>query len=109
MGGPTKTVKFFIRKEKWQGTSSYFVGIGVIIFGWPFCGFVIEMYGVWKLFAAFLPNVIASLKMTVPGASAGLNMWPLSTIRAACPSEASEVDSRSCFDAAASEIWRSTA
>ena len=24
-------------------------------------------YGIWKLFAAFLPNVLASLKMTVPG------------------------------------------
>jgi len=78
--GPAKTVKFFIRKEKWQGTSSYFAGIGVIVFGWPFCGFVLEMYGIWKLFAAFLPNVITSLKMTVPGASAVLNMWPLSTI-----------------------------
>merc|ERR1712228_126811 len=75
-----KTVKFFIRKEKWQGTSSYFAGIGVIVFGWPFCGFVLEMYGIWKLFAAFLPNVIASLKITVPGASGVLSMWPLSII-----------------------------
>ncbi|CAK0881886.1 unnamed protein product [Prorocentrum cordatum] len=78
--GPTKAVKFFLRKEKWKGTTAYFSGIGVIVFGWPFCGFLLEMYGVWKLFAAFLPNVLTSLKMTVPGASMVLNTWPLSAI-----------------------------
>jgi uncharacterized membrane protein HdeD (DUF308 family) len=78
--GPAKAVKFFFRKEKWKGTSAYFAGISVIIFGWPFCGFVLEIYGIWKLFAAFLPNVIASLKMTVPGASTVLGVWPLNKL-----------------------------
>eukprot|EP00418_Pyrodinium_bahamense_P017700 CAMPEP_0179106156 /NCGR_PEP_ID=MMETSP0796-20121207/49338_1 /TAXON_ID=73915 /ORGANISM="Pyrodinium bahamense, Strain pbaha01" /LENGTH=88 /DNA_ID=CAMNT_0020804165 /DNA_START=230 /DNA_END=496 /DNA_ORIENTATION=- len=73
-----KAVKFFARKEKWKGSSAYFLGIGLIIWGWSVLGFVMEMYGVWKLFAAFLPNVITSLKMTVPGMSTVLNTWPLS-------------------------------
>eukprot|EP00930_Biecheleria_cincta_P091810 TRINITY_DN81476_c0_g1_i1.p1 TRINITY_DN81476_c0_g1~~TRINITY_DN81476_c0_g1_i1.p1 ORF type:complete len:139 (-),score=25.96 TRINITY_DN81476_c0_g1_i1:293-709(-) len=78
--GPSKAFKFFFRKEKWKGTTGYFVGITLIIIGWSFCGFCVEMYGIWKLFAAFLPNVIASLKMTVPGASTLLNMWPFSVV-----------------------------
>merc|ERR1719433_2683669 len=56
----SKIIKFFFRREKWKGTSAFFAGIAIII-GWPFFGFVIELYGVWKLFAAFLPNLIASL------------------------------------------------
>mmetsp|Transcript_25742 Transcript_25742/g.74474 ORF Transcript_25742/g.74474 Transcript_25742/m.74474 type:complete len:139 (-) Transcript_25742:180-596(-) len=76
--GPSKAVRFFVRREKWKGSTSYFLGIGLIIFGWPVVGFILEMYGVWKLFAAFLPNVITSLKMTVPGVSTVLNTWPLS-------------------------------
>mmetsp|Transcript_39298 Transcript_39298/g.79420 ORF Transcript_39298/g.79420 Transcript_39298/m.79420 type:complete len:141 (-) Transcript_39298:351-773(-) len=78
--GPTKAFKFFFRREKWKGSTSYFAGILLIVLKWSFCGFVLEMYGVWKLFAAFLPNVITSLKMAVPGASVVLNMWPFSTL-----------------------------
>uniref|UniRef100_A0A7S4UMD7 Vesicle transport protein n=1 Tax=Alexandrium monilatum TaxID=311494 RepID=A0A7S4UMD7_9DINO len=78
--GPLQVFKFFFRREKWKGTTSYFVGISLIILRWSFCGFVLQMYGVWKLFAAFLPNVLTSLKMAVPGASMVLNMWPLSTV-----------------------------
>ncbi|CAJ1445400.1 unnamed protein product [Effrenium voratum] len=76
----SQAFKFFFRKEKWKGTTGYFVGIAIIIVGWPFVGFLTEMYGIWKLFAAFLPNVLASLKMTVPGAATVLNMWPLSSL-----------------------------
>mmetsp|Transcript_24064 Transcript_24064/g.53271 ORF Transcript_24064/g.53271 Transcript_24064/m.53271 type:complete len:139 (-) Transcript_24064:141-557(-) len=76
--GVTKAFKFFVRKEKWKGSTSYFLGISLIVWGWPFAGFLLEMYGIWKLFAAFLPNVINSLKLTVPGASTVLGMWPLS-------------------------------
>mmetsp|Transcript_81377 Transcript_81377/g.226638 ORF Transcript_81377/g.226638 Transcript_81377/m.226638 type:complete len:139 (-) Transcript_81377:190-606(-) len=76
--GVTKAFKFFVRREKWKGSAAYFAGIFVILWGWPFVGFIVEMYGVWKLFAAFLPNVLASLRMTVPGADAVLSMWPFS-------------------------------
>merc|ERR1719215_869418 len=75
-----KVVKFFFRKEKVKGTSAFFAGIGVIIIGWPFFGFLIELYGVWKLFAAFLPNLISSLQYTVPGAGIVLSTWPISAV-----------------------------
>mmetsp|Transcript_7441 Transcript_7441/g.20099 ORF Transcript_7441/g.20099 Transcript_7441/m.20099 type:complete len:139 (-) Transcript_7441:114-530(-) len=78
--GPSKAFRFFFRREKLKGSSAYFSGIALIIFGWPFVGFCLEMFGMWKLFAAFLPKVLASLKLTVPGAAAVLNMWPLSSI-----------------------------
>lgn len=77
--GPSKTGKFFFRKEKWQGTSGFFGGFLLIIYGWAFFGFIGQCYGIWKLFAAFLPNVVASLKM-VPGIGPLLNVWPLSLL-----------------------------
>jgi len=77
--GMTKAFKFFFRREKWKGSLTYFLGIFLIILGWPFFGFLLEMYGIWKLFASFLPNVITSLKM-LPGVGTVLNMWPLSVI-----------------------------
>merc|ERR1719422_2565066 len=75
-----KIIKFFFRKEKVKGTSAFFAGIAVIIIGWPFFGTLIELYGVWKLFAAFLPSLITSLKYTVPGASVVMGMWPISAM-----------------------------
>eukprot|EP00747_Dinoflagellata_sp_TGD_P164582 gnl/TRDRNA2_/TRDRNA2_184706_c0_seq1.p1 gnl/TRDRNA2_/TRDRNA2_184706_c0~~gnl/TRDRNA2_/TRDRNA2_184706_c0_seq1.p1 ORF type:complete len:139 (+),score=24.73 gnl/TRDRNA2_/TRDRNA2_184706_c0_seq1:96-512(+) len=78
--GISKSVRFFVRKEKFKGSSAYFAGIGLIIFGWPFCGFVLEIYGIWKLFAAFLPKVVSTLKLAVPGASTVLSIWPFSAL-----------------------------
>mmetsp|Transcript_13056 Transcript_13056/g.24013 ORF Transcript_13056/g.24013 Transcript_13056/m.24013 type:complete len:137 (+) Transcript_13056:109-519(+) len=75
----SKAFKFFARREKWKGSAAYFLGIALIVYGWSFCGFVLELYGVWKLFAAFLPSVLAWIKM-VPGMGTVLNMWPLSTV-----------------------------
>jgi len=77
--GMTKTFKFFFRREKWKGSATYFLGIFLIVFGWSFVGFVLEMYGIWKLFASFLPNVITSLKM-LPGVGTVLQTWPLSAV-----------------------------
>merc|ERR1719383_1433443 len=62
----TKTIKFFFyRKDKWRGTAAFFGGIVLILAGWSVLGFVVEMYGVFELFRAFLPSVINSLKLTV--------------------------------------------
>merc|ERR1711920_530244 len=78
--GPAKAFKFFFRKEKWKGSAALFVSFGMIPYGFSFFGFLIELYGIWKLFAAFLPNVITSLKTFVPGAATVLNMWPFSML-----------------------------
>mmetsp|Transcript_116760 Transcript_116760/g.183604 ORF Transcript_116760/g.183604 Transcript_116760/m.183604 type:complete len:138 (+) Transcript_116760:74-487(+) len=73
-----KAGKFFFRKEKLQGSVPFFLGIAAIIYGWPFCGFVIELYGIWHLFRSFLPNALTFLKNMVPGASIVLAMPPFS-------------------------------
>merc|ERR1711978_72465 len=73
--GAEKTTKFFVKKR--FPSCVFFGGIIVIIYGWPFVGFCLEMYGVWKLFATFLPNIINTLKM-VPGVSTVLGMPPIS-------------------------------
>mmetsp|Transcript_47343 Transcript_47343/g.125355 ORF Transcript_47343/g.125355 Transcript_47343/m.125355 type:complete len:140 (-) Transcript_47343:117-536(-) len=71
--GPSKTARFFSKKEKWQGTFFFFLGFVGIIAGYAFIGFVIEIYGAWKLFAAFLPTVINAMKM-IPGVNVVLSL-----------------------------------
>eukprot|EP00930_Biecheleria_cincta_P100258 TRINITY_DN91888_c0_g1_i1.p1 TRINITY_DN91888_c0_g1~~TRINITY_DN91888_c0_g1_i1.p1 ORF type:complete len:145 (+),score=25.15 TRINITY_DN91888_c0_g1_i1:61-495(+) len=78
--GVKKACKFFFQLEKWKGSCAYFAGIIAIICGWSFCGFVIEIYGIWKLFASFLPNVLSYGQMLIPGFSTALKVWPLSMI-----------------------------
>mmetsp|Transcript_8717 Transcript_8717/g.21145 ORF Transcript_8717/g.21145 Transcript_8717/m.21145 type:complete len:137 (+) Transcript_8717:163-573(+) len=73
--GPEKTTKFFVKKT--VPSLIFFSGIVVIIYGWPFVGFCLEVYGVWKLFATFLPNVVATLKM-LPGVAQVLETPPFS-------------------------------
>ena len=64
--GIQKTFRFFFRREKKVGSTAFFVGFLMVLFGWAFVGTLIELYGFWKLFAAFVPNVIQSLKF-IPG------------------------------------------
>ncbi len=49
--GPFKTFRFFFRKEKTIGSICFGSGLVGIVVGWTFVGFILEMYGVWKLFA----------------------------------------------------------
>ena len=71
--GFQKTMRFFLRKEKKVASSAFFLGFLLVLFGWALVGTVVELYGFWKLFAAFVPNVIQSLKF-IPGMSVVLNL-----------------------------------
>jgi Got1/Sft2-like family len=55
--GPQKTLLFFARKEKWQGTAAFAVGIILILLKWAFVGFLVEGYGVFVLFGGFLVTI----------------------------------------------------
>jgi hypothetical protein len=72
MGGLTlvlgyqKTLKFFLRREKKIASGCFFCGFFLVLYGFAIIGSIIQLYGFWKLFAAFIPNVIHSLKM-IPG------------------------------------------
>jgi hypothetical protein len=71
--GAQKTMRFFLRKEKKVASTAFFAGFLLVLFGWALVGTLVELYGFWKLFAAFVPNVIQSLKF-IPGMSVVLNL-----------------------------------
>ncbi len=64
--GPMKTFRFFFRRDKAVSSAAFYFGLLLIIRGYGIFGITIQAYGVWKLFAAFLPNVVQALKL-VPG------------------------------------------
>uniref|UniRef100_A0A0G4I9K1 Vesicle transport protein n=1 Tax=Chromera velia CCMP2878 TaxID=1169474 RepID=A0A0G4I9K1_9ALVE len=65
--GLQKTARFFFKKEKAVGSAFFFFGFVLVLYGWPLIGFLIQIYGVWKLFSAFLPNVVQAVKMSPIG------------------------------------------
>ena len=77
--GYQKTIKFFFRREKKIASFCFFLGFFLVLFGWAFIGSVIQLYGFWKLFSAFIPNVIHSLKM-IPGVGFMLDLPGIRTI-----------------------------
>jgi len=66
--GPLKTLQFFIRREKFVASCAYFGGFMMTIWGYSFIGFLAQVYAMWRLFSAFLPNVFQALRL-VPGMS----------------------------------------
>lgn len=66
--GVAKTVKFFFRPAKLKGSIFFLGGMILIIARWRLIGFIAECYGSWHLFNSFLPNVVASAKLTPIGA-----------------------------------------
>lgn len=48
--GYERTFWFFFQKHKWQGSLFFFLGIFIVLFGWPVIGMVVEIYGFFKLF-----------------------------------------------------------
>lgn len=77
--GYQKTLKFFLRREKKVASVCFFVGFCLVLYGFALIGSIIQLYGFWKLFAAFVPNVIHSLKM-VPGVGFVLELPGIRTL-----------------------------
>ena len=55
--GPQKTLLFFARRQKLKGTAAFAAGILLILFRWPFVGFLVELYGIFVLFGDFLGTI----------------------------------------------------
>lgn len=55
--GIQKTVVFFARRQKLKGTAAFAAGITLILFKWPFIGFIVELYGLFVLFGDFLSTI----------------------------------------------------
>lgn len=65
--GPMGAGRFFLKREKRRGSFFFFGGLGVLLFGWAIPGILLQVYGIWHLFYALLPNIVASAKLTPVG------------------------------------------
>lgn len=79
--GLERTFRFFFQVEKIRGTCFFLGGIVIVLFGWPFVGMIVEIYGFVQLFKGFFPVVINFLRrvpvigniMLLPGISTFVN------------------------------------
>eukprot|EP01103_Thecamoeba_quadrilineata_P004915 TRINITY_DN14789_c0_g1_i1.p1 TRINITY_DN14789_c0_g1~~TRINITY_DN14789_c0_g1_i1.p1 ORF type:complete len:140 (+),score=4.70 TRINITY_DN14789_c0_g1_i1:29-448(+) len=61
--GMRRIYNFFFRHRKMKhGSIPFFVGIALVIIGWPFFGTIIELYGFVNLFGDFIPYVLSFLQ-----------------------------------------------
>eukprot|EP00892_Ulva_mutabilis_P009213 jgi/Ulvmu1/6664/UM003_0302.1 len=56
--GIPSTIKFFTKKKHRIGSACFLGGTAFIILGWALIGLVVQGYGFWRLFAAFIPTVL---------------------------------------------------
>jgi Got1/Sft2-like family len=56
--GVPSTLKFFMRKKHRIGSACYLGGTALIILSWTLIGLLVQTYGFWRLFAAFIPTVL---------------------------------------------------
>lgn len=62
--GLKRTARFFFQRKKAKASVSFLLGIGLILLGWCFLGFIAEAWGFLSLFGDFFPVVIAFLRNT---------------------------------------------
>ena len=59
--GIERTFWFFFQRHKLKASSAFFIGIFIVLFGWPIVGMCIETYGFLLLFRGFIPATVAFL------------------------------------------------
>jgi len=77
--GMKRAVLIFLNPEKWRGTVCFFLGITLVVFGFPIIGMLIEVFGIINLFGNFFPVVLAALKK-LPIIGSILNAPVISTL-----------------------------
>lgn len=60
--GPTRSVRFFFQKRKMKASAFFFIGMAVVLIGFPIIGMCVEAFGFVNLFGDFFPVVIAFLR-----------------------------------------------
>lgn len=53
---------FFFQRDKLPGSIFFFLGVLVVLLGYPLIGMIIETYGFVKTFGGFVPTLIAFLR-----------------------------------------------
>ena len=77
--GPSHVGAFFLQKHKLRGTGTFFVGMTMVLFGWPKLGICIEIFGFVNLFGNFFPVAMGFVKRVPyvgPLVEKGLNLIP---------------------------------
>jgi len=77
--GLERTFRFFFQRHKLRGSTAFFGGILIVLFGWPLVGIIIETYGFIVLFSGFLPVAVNFLRR-VPVLGTFLNLPILNKI-----------------------------
>lgn len=56
--GIAKTKNLFLRPSSRKGSITFAVGIFLVLFRWPFFGFVLQAFGFLNLFGDFFPGLL---------------------------------------------------
>lgn len=59
--GLERTFWFFFQRHKIKASTAFFLGIFIVLFGWPLIGMCIESYGFLLLFRGFIPATLVFL------------------------------------------------
>lgn len=62
--GPSRTFRFFARRDRMRGCIAFFGGVTLVMFRWPLFGMICQLYGLVYLFGQFFPIVAESMKDT---------------------------------------------
>ena len=77
--GLERTFRFFFQYHKIKGSTAFFGGIFVVLFGYPLIGMIIEAYGFIVLFSGFFPVAINFLRR-IPVLGSILNLPGISSV-----------------------------
>ncbi|XP_070503640.1 vesicle transport protein GOT1B [Chironomus tepperi] len=77
--GFKRTYNFFFQKHKIKATVAFFLGISIVLLGYPLIGMIVETYGFILLFGGFLPATIEFLRR-VPVIGNFLNLPVISSL-----------------------------
>lgn len=62
--GPSRTLRFFSRRDRIRGIISFFGGIVLVMMRWGMIGMICQLYGLVYLFGQFFPIVSQSMQDT---------------------------------------------
>jgi len=62
--GPSRTLKFFSRRDRIRGIACFFGGIVLVMMRWGMTGMILQFYGLVYLFGQFFPIVSQSMQDT---------------------------------------------